>query len=57
MKKIIHRIIDAFTEDTSKLSLNERIERLEECKDNILIMQIANLLFIIYLYLKLMTIA
>ena len=56
MKRMINRIIDAFTEDTSRLSTNERLEKLEASKDRLIFMQIANLSIIIYMYLKLITV-
>lgn len=56
VKRMINRIIDAVTEDTSRLSTNERLERLEESRDRLIFIQIANLAIIIYMYLKLMTV-
>ena len=57
VKKIIERIIDTFTEDTSKLSVKERLERLEESRDRMLFMQTLNIGIFIYLFLKLIAIA
>ena len=56
VKRMINRIIDAVTEDTSRLSTNERLERLEESRDRLIFIQIANLAIIIYMYLTLMTV-
>jgi len=57
VKRMINRIIDAVVEDTSRLSTNERLERLEESRDRLIFIQIANLAIIIYMYLKLMRVA
>ena len=57
MKKMINRIIDAVTEDTSRLNTNERLERLEESRYRLIYMQIVNIAIFIYMYLKLMKVA
>lgn len=57
VKKIIDQIIETFTEDTSRLSVKERLERLEESRDSMLFMQTLNIGIFIYLFLKLIAIA